>query len=95
MQLTRQEEQDEPVHNQNRPEHRDVEDLEPAADEPDDDRSGRGVPELELGESSDKRPELLVLLGRQVSNCAILHLIIQSLIRRVELWLQEGQEEVE
>lgn len=60
---TRQAEEDKPVYHQNRPEHGDVKDLRPAAQEPDGDGSGRRVPELELRESADKGAELVVVLG--------------------------------
>lgn len=93
--LTGQEEQDEPVHNQHRPEHRNIKDLEPAADEADEDDTGGRVPELELWQPSNEGPELLVLLCRQGPSRAVLHLVIDGLIGRVELGLQEGEEEIE
>lgn len=46
--LTRQREQNNPVHNQHRPEYRQVEDCEEAAHESDRDRFGCRVPELKL-----------------------------------------------
>ena len=53
------------------------------------------MPELELWKTSDEWSELLILLGWQSTGLAILHLAIHGLIRWVELWLQEGEEEVE
>lgn len=58
----RQAEENKPVHHQNRPEYRDVEDLRPAAQESNRDGSGRGMPELELRESADKRAEFVIVL---------------------------------
>jgi hypothetical protein len=59
--LTCQREQDQPVHDEDGPEDWQVEDFEPAADEADHNGACGSVPELELGQSSDKRSELLVL----------------------------------
>lgn len=61
--LTGQRKQNKPVHDQNRPEDGDIKDREPAAHEANGDGAGGRVPELELGQTADKRPELVVLLG--------------------------------
>lgn len=53
------------------------------------------MPELELGQPADEGPELLVLLGRERADRAVLHLVVDGLVGRVELGLQEGEEEVE
>lgn len=92
---TRQEEEDEPVHDQNRPEDGHVENLPPTAEEGDEDGAGGPIPELELGKTTDEGAELLVLLGGENANTPVLHLIVKRLIGRVEFGLQEGQEEVE
>ena len=60
--LTRQAKQYNPVHHQHRPEDRHVEDLEPAAEEADGDRSSSAVPEFEFRQTPDERPELLICL---------------------------------
>jgi hypothetical protein len=88
-------EQHQPVHDQHGPEYGHVEDLEPTAPEGDGDGAGGRVPELELGQAADERPELLVLLGREAADRAVLHLAVGRLVGRVELGLQEGEEEVE
>lgn len=93
--LTRQEEENEPVHNQNRPENRDVEDLEPTADKSQRNDSRCRVPELELGQTANKGPKFLVRLCGQRANGAVLHLGVHGLVGRVELGLKEGEEEVE
>lgn len=95
MQRTGEDKQHEPVHQKNRPEDRDVKDLEPAAHEGDGDGAGGRVPELELGETSDEGPELLVFLGRESTNGAILHIVVERIVRGVKLGLEEGEEEVE
>src|SRR5690242_1941013 len=74
--LTGQAEEDQPVYNKDRPEDRQVEDLEPAAEESNSDGLGRRVPELELWETAHKRPEFLVLLGGEATRVSILHTLI-------------------
>lgn len=76
MGLTGKEEEDEPVHDQNWPEHWHVEDLEPAAEKGDGDNSSGRVPELKLGQAANEGPELLVRLGRERANRSILHFIV-------------------
>lgn len=90
VQLTGQNEKNDPVHDQNRPEDGDVEDLEPTADEGDENGTGCPVPELELGKASDEGLELLVLLGREGAHGAVFHLIVDRFVRGVKLGLQEG-----
>lgn len=94
MELTSQEEEDEPVHDQNGPENWHVKDLEPAAEEADDDSSGGPVPELELRKSTNEGLELLVMLGWKGAHRAVLHLVIGLVVGGVELGLQESQEQV-
>ena len=53
------------------------------------------MPELKLGQSSYKGPKLLVLLGGEPARRSVLHFAVHHFVRRVKLWLQEGQEEVE
>jgi hypothetical protein len=93
-QLTGKNKEDDPVHNQDRPEDRDVEDLEPTADEADGDGAGGGMPELELGKTADEGSELLVLFRGQATGRSILHIhrAVKGLDRGIELWLQEGEE---
>ena len=93
--LTGKGEEDNPVDDKNWPEHWDIEDREPGAEEANCDGAGGRVPELELWKTSDEWSELLILLGWQSTGLAILHLAIHGLIRWVELRLQEGEEEVE
>ncbi|KAJ8125008.1 hypothetical protein O1611_g8632 [Lasiodiplodia mahajangana] len=56
---TSQDEEDEPVHDQDGPEDRDVEDIEPTARERDGDSASSLVPELELWQATDEGPEFL------------------------------------
>lgn len=93
--LTREEEEHEPVHEQDGPEDRHVEDLEPAADEGNGDGPRSPVPELELGKASNKGLELVVLAGGKGAHGAILHLIIDGLIGGVELRGEEGEKQVQ
>jgi hypothetical protein len=53
------------VHDEDGPEDRDVEQLEKGTEEGDGGGLGGRVPELELGQAPDERPELLALAGRQ------------------------------
>lgn len=92
---TRQYEENHPVHDQDRPENWNVEYLKPAAEEGNGDGPGGRVPELELRQSPDEGSELLVLLGRKRADRAVFHIVIQSLVNRVELGLQEGEEKIE
>lgn len=55
--------QNQPIHHQHWPEHRQVEYLGPATQEAQHYRPCRGMPELELGESANERLEFLVVLG--------------------------------
>ncbi|MCJ1482494.1 hypothetical protein MMC06_002660 [Schaereria dolodes] len=63
--LTRQQEQDDPIHHQNGPEHRYVEDFKPRTREPQGNSPRRRVPELKFRQASDERTELLILFGRE------------------------------
>lgn len=60
---TGQDKQNDPVHDQDRPEDWDIKDGEPSAHKADGDGASGRVPELELGQAADERPELLVPLG--------------------------------
>ncbi|GMF72044.1 unnamed protein product [Aspergillus oryzae] len=60
--LTGQDKKDNPVHNEHRPEHRDIKDTEPAADKPNGNGAGGALPELELRETANERTKLVVLL---------------------------------
>jgi hypothetical protein len=91
---TRQAKQNQPVHHQHRPEHRQVEDLEPAAEEANRNRLSRRVPELELGQPAHKRPELLVLFRRESACISVFHALI-LLERRVKFRRQKREEEVQ
>ena len=54
------------------------------------------MPELELGQAADKRPELVVLLGGEAGRSAGVT-VLQAFILcegRVELGCQESEEEV-
>lgn len=93
--LTRQEEQNEPVHDQDGPKDRDIKYFEPAAEEGNQDDPGSRLPELELRKAADKGPEFLVLLGRERADSTIFHVIIEGFVGGVELGLEESQEEVE
>lgn len=89
-----QDEEDHPVHDEDGPKDRDVEDLEPCAEKGYGDGASGPVPELELGQSTDKGSELLVALGREGAH-AVLHVRFEVIVGGVELGLEEGEEEVE
>ena len=88
----RQDEENDPVHayDENGPEHGNVEDFEPAADERDGDGPRSRVPELELGQTPYEGPELLILLCGQRHQPTFLELFL--LQGWVEFRCQEGQE---
>lgn len=94
-QLTGQEEEDEPVHDQDGPEDGDVEQLEPAAGEADGDGARGPVPELELGQPADEGLELVVVLDGEPARRAVLHVLVHLVVGGVELGGEEGEEEVE
>lgn len=94
MGLTSQGEQDQPVDHEDWPEDWHIEYRKEGADGANDNSSGCGVPELELREAPDEWAELLVLLSWKTASCTILHFIIYDLVARVELGLEEGEEEV-
>lgn len=90
-----QDKKDNPVHNEHRPEHRDIKDTEPAADKPNGNGAGGALPELELRETANERTKLVVLLSREGCSCvAVLETFVLS-ERRVELGLKEKKEEVQ
>lgn len=60
---TGQSKQDQPINDQDGPKDGDIEELEPSADEADDERSRGRIPELKLRQASNERSELLILLG--------------------------------
>ena len=94
MSLHRDTEQGNEVHDEDWPEHWYVEQLEKRAEEGDGGGLSGGVPELELRQSPDERPELLVLRGGQ--RHAVL-LLLPVILRhgRVDLGGEEGQQKVE
>lgn len=94
-QLTGQEEQDAPVHDEDGPEDGHVEDLEPAAGEADGDGARGPVPELELGQPADEGLELVVVLDGEPARRAVLHVLVHLVVGGVELGREEGEEEVE
>lgn len=51
------------------------------------------MPELELRQSPNKRPELLILLGRQTTLAILEPLILRQ--RRIEFRLEECEEQIE
>lgn len=53
------------------------------------------MPELKLGQAADEGAELLVLLGRERTEAAVFHVIVEGLVGGVEFGLKEGEEEVE
>jgi hypothetical protein len=93
---TRQHKQNDPVNNQDRPEHGDIKDSQPGADETDGNGAGGGVPKLELWQTADEGPELLILLGGKAGGTRIT--VLETLVlseRGIELGGQEGKEEVQ
>lgn len=93
--LTRQDKQQDPVNDQDRPEDRNIKDGEPGADESDGEGARGGMPELELGKTSDERTELVVLSCGEARGACVA--VLEALIlckRGVEFWLQEQEEEV-
>lgn len=91
---TRQDKQNNPINDQNRPKDGDIKDAEPSADEADGDGARGRVPELELGEAPDEGAELVVLLGGQAGGCVA---VLQAFILRhgwIPFGLQEEEEEV-
>lgn len=93
--LTRQDEEDDPVDHQDGPKDRDIENGEPRADEADGDGPGSGVPELELGKATDEGAELVVLLGGKAGGGVT---VLKAFVLGeggVEFGLKEEQEEVQ
>jgi len=84
------------VHDEDWPEDGDVEGVDESATEGDEGGLGGGVPELELGQPPDERPELVVLLGGQGHPLLLFRLgrLVLS-HRRVDLGRQEGQQKVQ
>src|SRR5436305_8435234 len=68
---------------------RNIKDLEPRAHEPDSNRPRRAVPELELRQTPDERPELLILFRGQRRRPTFLELFLFQ--GWVEFRCQEGQ----
>jgi hypothetical protein len=99
MSLTRQTEQYQPINHQDRPKHRQIENLKPARHKAADDHPGGAVPELELGQPADEGAKLLVLLGGEGAALAVARAaVLQALVLRqgrVKLGLQEGEEEIQ
>jgi len=78
------------VHDEDRPEHRDVEQLKESAAEGDHGGLGGRVPELELGQPPDERSELLVLPGWELHS----FIVIEIGHGRVNPWRQESKEQI-
>ena len=91
--LTRQTKQDQPVHNQHRPENWQIKNLKPAAEEANSNRPGGGVPELELRQPPDKRPELLIFFCGKPRGISVLHALI-LFQRGVEFRGEKSEEEI-
>lgn len=91
--LTRKAKQNQPVHDQDRPENGQVENLEPAAEEANGDGLCGRIPELELGEPANEGAEFLILFCRQAGGVAVFHSLI-LFKRRVEFGREEGEEQV-
>ena len=94
-QRTGQHKENNPVDNKDGPEDGNVENGEPAAYEADGDGTGSRVPELELRQAADERPELFVLLCGEAGACIS---VFQALILGeggVEFGCQKGEEEVQ
>ena len=73
---TRQDKQQEPVNNQHWPEHWNIEDFKPSAEEANGGCPCRTMPELELRKSSDKGAELLVIFSGQRRGATFLQLFL-------------------
>lgn len=58
-----QNEKNDPVHDENRPENWNIEKFEPGTEKPDRNGSGRAVPKFELWQPSNEWSELLIGLG--------------------------------
>lgn len=84
-------EQSDEVHDEDRPENRDIKHLEECAEEGHQSRLGDAVPELEFRESAHEGTELLIRLGWQ--SRPIICIIMWKC--RVNLGSEEGKEEVE
>lgn len=76
---TRHNEQDNPVHDQHRPEHRNIEDGKPRADKGNRNGTGGSMPKFELGQTANERTELVILLCRKAGRgIAVFHALILS-----------------
>lgn len=96
--LTCQTKQYQPVKNQDRPKDRQIEDLKPARGKAPNNHPRRTIPEFELRQSPNERSKLLILLRRERTPLSFGTTVFEPLIlceRRIELWLQEGKEEVQ
>lgn len=88
-----QHEQHDPVDHQDWPEHRNIKDLKPGAEKANGNRPGRTMPELELGQTADKRTELIILIGGEAAHSAIFEIV--TLESGIEFGLEKSEEEVE
>jgi hypothetical protein len=98
--LTCQTEQNQPINHQDGPKHRQIEHVKPTRHKAPKNHPRGTMPELELGQPPDKRPELLILLGGQgaPAGLSVRAAVLQPLIlrqRRIEFRLQEGEKEVQ
>jgi hypothetical protein len=89
-----QDNENQPVNDQNRPEDGQVENLAPRTQETKDDSASSGVPKLELGKAAHEGLELVGRLCGEVTTTALLH-ILGGLKTRVELGRNECEEEVQ
>lgn len=53
------------------------------------------MPELELGQTSDERPEFLVSFGGEAASAAVLHLGIEYIAGRVKFGREESEKHIE
>lgn len=90
--LTRQRKQYNEIHHQHGPKHRHIEDRKPRAHKTDRNGSCGRMPELELGQSADKRTKLFVLLDGQTTLAVLQAFVLCE--GWVEFGLEEGEEEV-
>lgn len=89
-------EQSDEVHDEDRPENGDVEEIEECADTSDDGRFGGRIPELELWQPPDEGPELVALAGGECHPFVRLGLFCGLELGHggVDFGRQEGQQEV-
>lgn len=88
-------EQDNPVHDQHRPEHWNIEDGKPRADKGNRNGTGGSMPKLEFGQTANEGTELVILLCRKAGRgITVFHALILS-ERGIEFGLQKRQEKIQ